>query len=273
MGRFLPTQFVIFCEARTGSYSLVSRLHACQDIICHGEIFKEQYIELSPYHRERMAHYSIESRNSDPVSFISELRGINKHRIFGFKLFNSHLKWAPKAFDYVSAPETRRVVLDRDPVEMYASLLRAQATGGWLVPKDAPAGATANVVAGDAAAAQLKVRYAAESLRPFAHYVRAFRRRCRALSKLGGTFVLRYEQLNDREAMAALLDFLGSRAAPEDAESSYRKQYEGRLEESFENWEELRDALEAEWPFGADLAPTVGLGAQRSLRPTAGAMD
>lgn len=172
----------------------------------------------------------------------------------------------------MKAPETRRIVLDRDPVEMYASLLRAQATGVWLLPKDARVEATPGGK-GDVAAPQVRVRYAAESLRPFARYVRAFRRRCRMLSKLGGTFVLRYEQLNDREAMAALLDFLGSRAAPEDAESSYRKQYEGRLEESFENWEELRDALETEWPFGDDLAPTVGVAAPRSLRQTAGARD
>lgn len=53
--RSLPGNFVVFCEARTGSYSLVSRLNFCREIVCHREIFKKSQVEVPDFHRRKLS--------------------------------------------------------------------------------------------------------------------------------------------------------------------------------------------------------------------------
>ena len=124
----MRTDFVVFCEARTGSYNLVSRLDSCADVVCHEEIFKEDRIEVSDFHARRLKNRKLEERNRRPAELIEELRRMNPFKSFGFKLMASHLSWAPGVMDYVLAPDTRRIVLYREPLEVYASILRARKT-------------------------------------------------------------------------------------------------------------------------------------------------
>ena len=99
-----PVEFVVFCDARTGSYNLVNRLNSCADVVCHGEIFKKNGIEVSKLHRRRLTVRDTRTRDTDPVAFIRELRALNPARHFGFKIFSVHLGWAPGAADYLTAP-------------------------------------------------------------------------------------------------------------------------------------------------------------------------
>ncbi|CAN5690803.1 hypothetical protein BH23PSE1_BH23PSE1_01560 [soil metagenome] len=233
----MPQDFVLFCEARTGSYSLVSRLDSCPGIVCHKEIFKRKRIELPGAHLDRLSIRSVEARNAAPRRFLAELRALDPGRIVGFKLFNTHLRWTPGLEAHLQAPATRRVVLWRDPLEVYASSLRAKATGIWTHRndhdrhRDRPEAALA-----------ARVRYTPESLARFAARYNAFLAMANRLAALPGSFVIHYEQIGDAAALAALLGFLGSPADPAATSSDYAKQYTGSLAGGFENWEALAAA-------------------------------
>ena len=129
----MPNNFVVFCEARTGSYSLVSRFNSLDDIVCHGEVFKKERIEVSQFHKKQLVIDTIAKRNNNPIEFISSLRSINPKKHFGFKLLNHHLNWAPKIVDHLTNDETKKVILYRDPIQVYSSTLRTQKTGVWTL--------------------------------------------------------------------------------------------------------------------------------------------
>jgi hypothetical protein len=231
----LPQDFVLFCAARTGSYSLVSRLSSCSDIVCHGEIFKRDRIEVSRYHRLRSAFKTVQARNADPMGFIADLRAINPFRHFGFKLFSQHLSWAPGAVAYLKAPAVRKIVLYRDPREVYASSLRARSTGVWTLRQGRQPRRKLDV----------KVSYAPESFEPFVRRYNEFTVLAHLVAALPNSFVIHYDQINDLEVLQALLGFLGSRAEAGASSTEYEKQYKGDLRDSFENWEAFAARLAA----------------------------
>lgn len=229
----MPSEFVVFCEARTGSYSLVSRLGSCPDVICHGEIFKRDRIEVPRFHRERLERRTVQARNADPMAFIAELRAINRFRHFGFKLFNHHLAWAPGAVAYLTSPEVKKIVLYRDPREVYASSLRARSTGVWTLRQGREPRKKLDV----------KVGYTPESFDAFLRHYDAFTVTARLIAAQPNSFVLHYDQINDLDALQALLDFLGSKARASDSSTDFEKQYKGRLEDGFENWDAFAERL------------------------------
>lgn len=243
----MPNEFVVFCEARTGSYSLVSRLGSAADIVCHGEIFKKDRIEVSPFHQRRLSGHTIAARNAAPDGFIRAARAINPHKHFGFKLFLHHLNWAPEAVGYLTAPETRRIILWRDPLEVYASGLRARATGIWTVR-------SARAERRDALDAP--VRYEPATFDTFVAHYNRFVLFTRVLAALPGSFVVHYPQINDPAALDALFRFVGSRASAAESRTEYRKQFRGRLEDGFENWDALAARLEGGSPFVAPPPPS-----------------
>lgn len=247
--------FVVFCDARTGSYNLTSLLNSADDTICHGELFKKGQIEVSDFHRRKLGRRSLAERNHDAPAFIAELRRINPFKHFGYKMFASHLTWAPGAVDYLIAPATRRVILYRPGLEVYASGLRARATGVWTNR----AGRELSTQVLDT-----RVEFTPESLETFCLHYNRYVSMCRMLAALPGSFVIHYEQTNDPEVLDALLSFLGSKARAHDLRSDYRKQYKGSLADGFSNWPALEAALGDLTPLGAGPAPTIPL---RQLQP------
>ena len=231
----MPQNFFVFCEARTGSYSLVSRLNSCSDIICHGEIFKKDRFEIPPRHRRASTYKTLEARNADPIGFIENLRGLNAFKHFGFKLFNQHLNLAPGMVAYLKAPEVRKVILYRDPREVYASILRVRSTGDWMLDKGQAPRSTAEV----------KVTYTPESFRSFAGYYNKFTVMTHLLAALPNSFVIHHHQINDPEALAALLAVLGSRADAARSSTEYERQYRGELRDGFTNWDAFDARLAA----------------------------
>jgi hypothetical protein len=229
----VPNDFVVFCEARTGSYSLVSRLSSCPDVICHGEIFKRARIEVPRFHLGRLERRTIQARNAEPMEFIAELRAINRFKHFGFKLFNHHLAWAPETVAYLTSSQVKKVVLYRDPREVYASSLRARTTGVWTLPQGRQPRRKLDV----------KVSYAPESFEAFLRHYNAFTVTARLVAAQPNSFVLHYDQINDLDALQALLDFLGSKTRASDSSTDFEKQFKGRLEDGFENWDAFAERL------------------------------
>ena len=218
----MPQNFILFCEARTGSYSLMSRLNSCPDTICHGEIFKKNRIEIPKFHARRVSFKSTEARDRDPIGFIRELRSINPHKNFGFKFFHHHLGWAPEVVHYLKARSTRRIILYRNPLEVYASGLRAHATGIWTLR-------------GGRSAAQedlnRKITYSHKTFKTFAEHHNRFLVLANVLAQLPGSHVIHYDQINDPGAIDALLRFVGSEVPASKTQTEYSKQFRGRIAE------------------------------------------
>ena len=235
----MPNNFVVFCEARTGSYSLVSRLNSLDDVVCHGEVFKKDYIEISNFHKKKIPVSTVSDRNSDPIVFISALRAVNPKKHFGFKLFNHHLNWAPKTVDYLVGADTKRIILCRDPIEVYSSGLRAQKTGVWTLKEGSEHGPSESTP---------KVEYTEETFHSFCQHYNRFIVNAKIISNIKDSFVIMYDQINDEGAIGALLDFIGSEERASCSLTEYKKQYTGRLEDSFENWEDMASRME-ESPF------------------------
>lgn len=244
------SDFVVFCDARTGSYNLTSLLNSADDVICHGEVFKKGQIEVSDFHRRKLGQRSIAARNHNAAAFIAELRRINPFKHFGYKMFASHLIWAPGAVEYLTAKSTKRVILYRPGLEVYASGLRARATGVWTNRSD-------REVAGKAL--DTRVEFTPESLETFCFHYNRYVSMCRMLAALPDSFVIHYEQTNDPEVLDAVLRFLGSKARASELTSSYRKQYKGTLADGFSNWDELRSTIGSLTPLGDGPAPTIPL--------------
>jgi hypothetical protein len=181
------------------------------------------------------------------VAFIRELRGINPARHFGFKLFSGHLAWAPGAVDYVLAPDTRRVILMRPALEIYASRLRVQKTGVWTDPTRRDPGV---------APAKEPVRFTEESFEAFAQAYNKHVAMCRVLAALPRSFVIDYRQTGEPAPMDELIGFLGSKSSFAETTSEYRKQYEGSLRDAFANWDELTEALPRLTPLAEAPAPS-----------------
>lgn len=247
------SDFVVFCDARTGSYNLTSLLNSADDIICHGEIFKKDQIEVSDFHRRKLGPRSPAGRNHAAPAFVAELRQINPFKHFGYKMFASHLTWAPGAVEYLTAKTTKRVILYRPGLEVYASGLRARATGVWTNRSD-------REVPGKVL--DTRVEFTPESLETFCFHYNRYVSMCWMLAALPESFVIHYEQTNDPEVLDALLGFLGSKARAADLRSDYKKQYKGTLAEGFSNWGELEAALGDLLPLGQGPAPTVPSGAR-----------
>src|SRR5215475_140758 len=87
-----PTSFVIVTLPRSGSYNLVSLLNSAPDIICHGEVFKPNVVELAdgPLGKLDMKAEDIAARDARPMAFLNRLRGLNARKIVGFKMFPEH---------------------------------------------------------------------------------------------------------------------------------------------------------------------------------------
>ena len=197
----MPNNFVVFCEARTGSYSLVSRLNSLDDIVCHGEVFKKERIEVSQFHKKQLIIDTIAKRNNNPIEFISSLRRINPKKHFGFKLLNHHLNWVPKIVDHLTNDETKKVLLYRDPIQVYSSTLRTQKTGVWTLKGSSAA-------AGQEAAP--RVEYTEETFSNFLNHYNRFIVFVRILAKMCNSFTMYYDQINDMDAISAVLNFIGS---------------------------------------------------------------
>src|SRR5262249_9596980 len=147
------------------------------------------------------------------------------------------------------SPAWRKIVLDRHPVETYASLLRAQRTGVWTLPQG-------REVAADVL--RQPVRFEAASFERHLRQHQKFRCQVDKMRAQAGTPVLEldYARLVHGDGLAAALRFLGSQAEPAALATSMQRQFDGDPRAGFENWPEFEAWLRANgtappWACGA----------------------
>lgn len=228
------SRFIILAYPRTGSYTLTSLLDSCHDVSCYGEVFKADRIELKKFRQKKHPVKTAEERDSDPLKFVALLARQTPRKIFGFKVFTPHLRRLPALERSIRDGDWKRIILYRDPVEIYASTLRAEQTSVWT--HKANRKTTEDVL-------NQPVTFEEESFENFLGNYRNYLDYASSLAAQGNAFVLSYKQIGDPPVMARLLEFVGSTAAVEDLRSEYQKQFTRPLDQGFTNWSELVDHL------------------------------
>jgi hypothetical protein len=243
----MAKNFIVYCYPRTGSYHLTSLLDSCSDVVCYGEIFKANAIELPTERKAALKINLPRQRDEHPIAFVNALRALTEDQVFGFKLFQQHIQRVPKLRSLLRRPSWATIVLYREPIETYASVLRTKQTNVWTFRE----GSRINPDK-----LNVTVHFTPESLKKFSTAYSGFLNRCtKVAQQKSNRFVIRYDQLSDRECLSELLRFLGSKEPVESLSSKFRKQYTGSLQDSFDNWSELQDVLSKEplFPPGPPL--------------------
>jgi len=232
-----PPKFVIVTLPRSGSYNLVSLLNSAPDIVCHGEVFKRDLVELRPLHLEKMGmkHEDVAARDAKPIGFLQRLRGLNARKIVGFKMFPEHAtRVAPLSVQVLRNPGWRKIFLRRNPIESYASLLRAKQTNVWTVPAAAKAPPPQETL-------NARVTFSPKSFDEHLQFTDWFEEVRAGIEAVPDNPVLTvdYEQIADRSALPELLRFLGSAGDADSLISDFDRQFTAALHEGFTNWDEL----------------------------------
>lgn len=226
----MPNNFVIYAFPRTGSYHLASLLNSAKDVVCHGEVFKVNRIEVPRWHLGKLP-YTLQTRDANPIEFIRDLRRLNPWKHFGFKLFDDHAARVPHLRYILQASKWKKIALIRAPIEVYASLLRASQTNIWMVQEGQ---------AVDESTLRQKVRFTEDSWQKFVAGYGFFLQRCHSVEN---TMVVKYGYYSKSDQLQKILEFVGSEASATDLREKTRKQFTGDVSGGFENWDDFQTFL------------------------------
>jgi hypothetical protein len=230
-------KFAIVTLPRSGSYHLVSLLNSAPDIVCHGEVFKKDYVELSKVHLTKMKVDTKDAaeRDANAVQFLQRLRALNAKKVFGFKMFPEHYRRVPALDAHVVKNQAwRKIFLLRNPIESYASLLRAQRTGIWTMEDAKRTDAPPERL-------NMPVTFDPASFKEHAKLCSWFEGLYTSTAAIADNkcFRLDYVNVNDPATLDAALAFVGSTSTHKDLESQREKQFSGQVRDGFANWKEL----------------------------------
>ena len=215
--------FVIFAAMRTGSNLLEKTLEGLGDTCCYGEAFNPGFIGGPK--TKCLFGCDVEERDRDPEGFLTMLRGEAGEQIPGFRIFDEH---APDLVPHLAQdPACRRIVLKRDPLSSYLSLLAARETGQWLLRNAHRR-------------KEVRVRFDAVEFEFYRERLAVHYAWFDAKMKEAGTDALRldYEDLQDRAVLTRAARFIGSLGeVPEDP--PLVRQNPGRLPDRVINYAEM----------------------------------
>jgi len=224
MGRF--DYFVVFAEMRTGSNFLEANINAFDGLTCHGEAFNPSF--AGHPNRDEVLGMSREERDADPLSLLSlikEADGLN-----GFRYFSSH---DARVLDTIlNDPRCAKILLTRNPLDTFVSLEIARETKQWKLTNTKRRRTT-------------KITFDMVTYETYLADTQAFQSRLFAhLKGLAQTAsFIRYEDLQNIDAVNGLAEFLGSEDRLDQLDQSIKKQNPGTLADKVENYDEMLEAL------------------------------
>ena len=233
-----PKPFVIITMVRCGSYFLSSLLNSADDVRCFGELYKKNAVEMprDDLRRLNMTRRDVDLRNRLGYHFLDRVVDLNPEKCTGFKAFPDHF-WRAGMMDLNASPHWRKILLTRNVIEQYVSLIRARATGIYTYFQ------------GDTVEPEL-LDYAVEiDFDDFERFL-SYRKDVdlefdRMQSCLEPDLITRvdYESLMRPDTIRHLLDFIGSNAHPSELHSNRRKQFVHPLHKGVRNFTELQAYL------------------------------
>jgi LPS sulfotransferase NodH len=214
-GRF--SSFVIIGAMRTGSNFLETTLNAVPGLVGHGELFNPEFIGRAQ--QMEFLGFDLAARDVDPLGFLAKVRAADQG-MSGFRIFDDHdVRVLAEVLD---DPTCGKILLSRNPVDSFVSLLIAQETGQWKL--------------GHARALrQAPVTFDIAGFEDYLRDVQAFhsvvRNRLQVTGQVG--FQIDYDDLGNVEVLNGLVSWLGVAARVERPAGDLKRQ----------NPEPLRDKL------------------------------
>ncbi|MBD3801807.1 MAG: nodulation protein NodH [Thioclava sp.] len=224
MARF--DSFVVFAEMRTGSNLLEAALNSLDGVTCHGEAFNPVLIGYP--NRTELLGVTMAERDADPLVLWKAIKaqdGLN-----GCRYFHDH---DPRMLAvFVDDPKCAKIVLTRNPIESYVSLLIARATGQWKL--------------GDAKHRKAsKARFDAEEFEAHLEELQGFQVTLQnALQRSGQTaFYIDYEDAQSVELLNGIAKWLGVETRLEELPDSLKVQNPEPLEAKVSNFPGMEASL------------------------------
>ena len=224
MARF--DSFVVFAEMRTGSNLLEAALNSLDGVTCHGEAFNPVLIGYP--NRTELLGVTMAERDADPLALWKAIKaqdGLN-----GCRYFHDH---DPRMLEvFVDDPKCAKIVLTRNPIESYVSLLIARATGQWKL--------------GDAKHRKAsKARFDAEEFEAHLEELQGFQVTLQnALQRSGQTaFYIDYEDAQSVELLNGIAKWLGVETRLEELPETLKVQNPEPLEAKVSNFPGMEASL------------------------------
>lgn len=234
-GRF--TYFVILAGMRTGSNLLEETLNQVEGLVSHAEVFNPVHIGIPK--NETLLGMTKAERDTAPLALLDRLKaapGLN-----GFRFFDDH---DPRVLPVVLAdPACAKIVLTRNPVESYVSLLIARDTGEWRT------GAVIDETSS-------KPRFDQTKFEAFLARKSTFQREVLHTLQVSGqtAFHLDYEDVQSVEVINGLLAYLGLPGRIKRISGRLVPQNPGPLSAKVENFADLEEAVrQVDWAALARL--------------------
>ncbi len=217
----------MFAAMRTGSNFLEANLNAMEGVTCHGEVFNPAF--MGQLNQTEMFGISLAERDRDPLATLAAMRDQTKG-LAGFRQFQDHDVRITEAV--LNDPSCAKIILTRNPLESYTSLLIARATGQWKLTH---AGNVRNA----------KVHFDPEGfeehLDNLGHFYAGVMRQLQITGQTA--FHIDYEDIQDINVLNGLAKFLGVEARLAEPDSKLKKQNPAPLSEKLENPEAVTEAL------------------------------
>lgn len=225
-------EFVIYCFARTGSYRLVDILNNQDGVICLGEIFKNNRLELPEKVKSQVKNngWAVAKREEKPIRYYSDVKEAARENfdndVFGFKIFPNHNSKAYAHF--LNQQDVRKVFLSRNPVQSFVSQEMAKKTGLW-VRKDERKGVDDKKIAIDF---DLLLNHVVNRMNVYLKMKHKLALRGEKL------FEIDYCETFDDESLRKLADFIGI-PAYSPVETGHKKIINKDYTDVVTNWEEV----------------------------------
>ena len=232
--------FVVFAEMRTGSNLLEATLNSVKRVTCFGEAFNP-YMMGWPS-KDELKGITKAERDADPLRLLNALLDKPNH-LPGFRYFHDH---DPRVFDaIIDDPTCAKIILTRNPVDSYVSMVQARATNQWKLNETQTA-------------IPAQIRFDAAKFHQMTGRIEEFRLKIQQRLQVSGQtgFWLGYEDLRDPGVMTGLLHWLGRTDLDHVAPATdLVPQNPQELSEKVVNFDEMQAALARLDPFMLQRIP------------------
>ncbi|QUS36037.1 nodulation protein NodH [Falsirhodobacter algicola] len=230
----------MFAAMRTGSNFLEASLNAFPGITSYGEVFNPGF--MGKLNQDTLLDTTLAERDADPLAFLERMR-LQTEGMPGFRLFHDH---DPRVIAAVlDDPTCAKIVLTRNPLDSYVSLLIARETGQWRLT---------NIRALRSAKVRFDPAEFVRHLDGLAEFYDHVQRRLQVTGQ--AAFHIDYDDLQDVEVLNGLAGFLGIEGRLEAVDDKLKKQNPEPIWQKLENPEAVEEALARIDRFSLSKVPT-----------------
>jgi hypothetical protein len=228
-----PRSFVMIGMMRSGSNFLERQFNLLPDVRCHGELFNPAFIGFSHDSGKNHVGYKREdvaARNADEIGFLTKVADACTKDVMGMRLFLDHS--GPMTARVMYDPAITKIVLSRNLLEAYISLVAAKETGVWLTTEANKAPPKpVKVEIGKLINFALRQSLYYNDIQSVLHNTKQ------------SYMQIDYTQIKDLQKLNELAQFIGSKHRFEKVSEPIQKQSNGSLEERILDFPKLMDDL------------------------------